>query len=132
MRNFLLVLFLALYCLFYSPNAQSQLQKIYLHPKAAGTEKQSKFIDSIRFIPLEVKEEVESTMYASVEVTTNYFMIRNYSAREILLYAKNGRFIKKISHKKLGSSFYPLYDEHTNQIVFFGNNQNYSLTSKDR
>ena len=36
--------------------AQSQLQKIYLHPKAAGNEKQSKFVDSIRFIPLEIKE----------------------------------------------------------------------------
>lgn len=132
MRHFLLVLFPALYCLFYSPTAHSQLQKIYLHPKAAGNEKQSKFIDSIRFIPLETKEGVEFTMYNSVEVTTNYFMIRNYSGKEILLYAKNGRFIKKISYRKLGGYFFPYYDERGNQVVFFGNNKNYALTPRDR
>lgn len=115
-----------------SPIAQAQLQKIYLHPKAAGSEKQSKFVDSIRFIPLEVKEGIEFTMYNSVEVTSNYFMIRDYSGKAVLLYAKNGRFIKKISYRKLGNSFYPAYDERTNQIIFFGNNNNYALTPRDR
>ena len=117
--------------LFISSFAHSQLQKIYLHPKAAGSEKQSKFVDSIRFIPLEVKAGVEFTNYNSVEVTSDYFMIRDYTNKAVLLYAKNGRFIKKISYKKLGNGFYPAYDERTNQIVFFGNNNNYALTPRD-
>jgi hypothetical protein len=119
-------------CLLVSPIAQSQLQKIYLHPKAAGGEKQSKFVDSIRFIPLEIKEGIELNEYTSVEVTKNYFLINDYIGKAILLYAKNGHFTKKIIYKKLGESFYPVYDEYSNRIVFVGNNKNYSLTSKDR
>jgi hypothetical protein len=132
MRHFLLGHTLVLLCLSYSPVAQSQLQKIYLHPKAAGNEKQSKIIDSIRFIPLEIKEGIELASYTSVEPTANYFLLRDYSARTILLYGRDGRFIKKINYRKLGESFYPSYDERKNQIVFFGNNKNYSLTPRDR
>jgi hypothetical protein len=39
--------------------AKSQLQKIYLNPKAPGIGKQSQFVDSIKFIPLEIKEGIE-------------------------------------------------------------------------
>jgi hypothetical protein len=119
-------------CLLVSPIAQSQLQKIYLHPKAAGSEKQSKFVDSIRFIPLEIKEDIELNKYNYVQVTKNYFMITDQMGKAILLYSKNGHFTKRISYKKLGENFYPTYDEYKNRIVFFGNNKNYSLTSKDR
>jgi hypothetical protein len=119
-----------------SPFAQSQsqlqLQKIYLHPKAAGSEKQSNFVDSIRFIPLEVKEGIELNTYTNVGVTKNYFLITDYLRKVILLYSKNGNFTKKISYKKFGEAFYPVYDEYSNQIVFIGNNKNYSLTSRDR
>lgn len=132
MRYLLLAHVLALYCLFISPCAQSQLQKIYLHPKAAGTEKQANFVDSIRFIPLEIKEDIEVKAFAYVQVTANYYLIRDYTSRAVILYGKDGRFIKKISYRKLGEYFYPDYDERTNQIVFFGNNKNYSLTSRDR
>jgi hypothetical protein len=132
MRNYLHDLILILCCLFIAPIAHSQLQKIYLHPKAAGSEKQSGFVDSIRFIPLEVQESVELTMYNSVEVTNHYFLISDYVGKAILLYARNGRFIKKINYKKLGEGFYPVYDEHSNQILFFGSNKNYALTPRDR
>lgn len=111
--------------------AQSQVQKIYLHPKAAGSEKQSKFVDSIRFIPLETKAGIELGTYNSVEVTANYFLIRDYPNKAILLYAKNGQFIKKISYKRIIDA-YPFYDEHSDQIVFNGNNKNYKLTARDR
>jgi len=131
MLNDLRCLILIISYLVISPIAQSQLQKIYLHPKAAGSEKQSKFIDSIQFIPLEIIDGVEFGLYNSIEVTANYFLIRDYTSKSILLYAKNGRFIKKISYKKLVDS-YPMYDEHNNQIVFSGNNKNYKLTSRDR
>jgi hypothetical protein len=115
-----------------SPFANSQLQKIYLHPKAAGSEKQSKFVDSIRIIPLEVKEGIELNKYNYVQVTKSYFLINDYVDKAVLLYSKNGRFTKRIGYKKLGENLSPAYDEYSNRIVFFGNNKNYSLTSKDR
>jgi hypothetical protein len=123
---------LGLYCLLIPTFAQSQLQKIYLHPKSAGSEKQSKFVDSIRIIPLEIKEEIELSAYNSIEVTKNYFLIKDPVGKRILLYSKNGNFIKKIDYKKLGEAFYPVYNESRDQIVFFGNNKNYTLTSRDR
>jgi hypothetical protein len=112
--------------------AHPQMQKIYLHPKTAGTGKQSQFIDSIRFIPLEIKEGIEIGTYNNIQVTEKYFLITEYLTKTILLYAKSGSFIKKISYKKLGENFFPSFSERTNQIVFFGNNKNYSLTPKDQ
>lgn len=132
MRRLLFCLVMMLFYQLISTGVYSQLQKIYVHPKAAGNEKQSKFVDSIRFIPLEIKEGIELANYSNVEVTANFLMIRNYSAKEALLYTKTGRFVKKISYKKLGEYFYPSYDERKDQLVFFGNNQNYQLTSRDR
>ncbi|WP_276481497.1 6-bladed beta-propeller [Paraflavitalea pollutisoli] len=113
-------------------STQSQVQKIYLHPKAAGSEKQSKFIDSVRFIPLEVTPDAQFTQYSNVEVTRDYFMIRNYQAKELVLYDKQGRYIKKISYKKLAGDLYPAYDLRTNQLIFFGYNSTYALTPKDQ
>jgi hypothetical protein len=46
-------------CLLVPAIVQSQVQKIYLHPKAPGIGRQSQFVDSIRFIPLEIKDGVE-------------------------------------------------------------------------
>jgi hypothetical protein len=132
MRARIVYLFLVKYCLLSSTFAQCQLQKIYLHPKAAGNEKQSKFVDSIRFIPLEIRDGIELTTYNGIEVTRNYFLIKNYADKKILLYSKNGNFSKEINYKKLGDAFYPVYDEYNNRIVFFGVNKNYTLTSKDR
>lgn len=123
---------LLLYCLLVSTAVRSQLQKLYLNPKAPGTEKQSQIVDSIRFIPLEQKEEISVSTYSYVELTENYFLIRDYVGKMILLYKKNGDFVKKIDYKKLGESFYPDYQQHANQIVFFGTNKNYDLTAKDR
>lgn len=132
MRQRFPCLCLMLCILFISPYAHSQIQKIYLSPKAAGSDKQSNFVDSLRFIPLEVKEGIELKQYTYVEVTPNYLLIRDWVDKAILLYTKDGRFVKRISFKKLGQMFYPAYDERTNQIVFFGNNSNYTLTSRDR
>lgn len=39
--------------------ARTQIQKIYLYPKATGTARQEKFVDSIQFVPLESREEVQ-------------------------------------------------------------------------
>lgn len=125
-------LILFIYLLFIASTAPAQLQKIYLHPKAPASEKQSKFIDSLRFIPLEATAGVEFSRYSNVEVTNQYFMIRNYIGKEVVLYDKAGRFIRKISYKKLGADLWPAYNQQTNQLVFFGYNKNYSLTPRDR
>src|SRR5215212_1738015 len=110
MRFFILYCIPALlYCLLISAIASSQVQKIYLHPKAVGTGKQSQFVDSIRFIPLEIKEGIQIGAFNQVTVTEKYFMITDYPGKIILLYAKNGDYIKKISYKKLGENFYPVH-----------------------
>jgi hypothetical protein len=86
----------------------------------------------MRLIPLEIKEDVELTAYSSIDVTKNYFLIKDYTGKRILIYSKNGNFIKKVNYKKLGEGVSPYYDEHQERIVFFGNNKNYTLTSRDR
>jgi hypothetical protein len=121
-----------LYCLLFSTTAHAQLQKIYLHPKAAGSEKQSQVIDSIRFIPLEVKEGIDLSRYNYVTVAANHFLIIDYPENTVLLYSKEGAFVKKINYKKLADGLSPRYEEHSNRLVFFGDNKNYSLTPKDR
>ncbi|MBZ4189839.1 6-bladed beta-propeller [Niabella beijingensis] len=108
------------------------IQKLYLNPKAAGGENQSRFIDSIKFIPLEPNTDARINLYSYVQVTDRYFIIINYSEKSFLLYTKAGNFIKKVSYKKLGENFWPDYQEQNNQIVFWGNNKNYALTQSDR
>lgn len=132
MRNYLVYPTLVLYCLLISTISKSQLQKIYLHPKAAASGKQSQFVDSIRFIPLEIKDGIELGAHNNVQITENYILIQDYMGQIVIIYSRNGSFVKKISYKKLGESFYPVYDEHANRFVFFGNNKNYALTQKDR
>jgi hypothetical protein len=131
MRSYPVYHAVILCCLFVPLIAKSQLQKIYLNPKAPGIGKQSQFVDSIKFIPLEIKEGIELGAYNNIQVTEKYFMIIDYPEKTLLLYSKNGSFIRKISYKKLGENFYPSYKAPTNQIVFFGINKNYTLTPND-
>lgn len=132
MRNFHFIIGLILLYLVTPVVAQTSLQKIFLHPKAPGTEKQSKFIDSIRFIPLEIQDGVELTNNNRVEVTKNYYWIADFMSKRIFFYSRDGKFIKNLSYKKLGEGLYPTYNEQLDQLVFFGDNKNYSLTSNDR
>jgi hypothetical protein len=131
MRNSLFYFTLLFSCLHISTIAKTQLQKIYLHPKAAGSGKQSQFVDSIRVIPLEIKGGIQVDMYSNLTITEKYFLINDYRDKAVLIYSKDGKFVKRISYKKLGDSFYPNYNEYTNQLVFFGKNKNYTLTPKD-
>lgn len=121
-----------LYSILISTTAQSQLRKIYLHPKAPGREKQSKFVDSIRFIPLEIKDGINLGAYYNIEVTEKYLLLTDYMNKRLILYSKDGHFVKNINYNKLGGNFYPAYQERDNQITFFGNNKNYELTPKDQ
>jgi hypothetical protein len=72
-------------CLLVPAIAQSQIQKIYLHPKAVGAGKQSQFVDSIRFIPLEIKDGVEIGAYNNIQITHKYFLITDYVNKNQLL-----------------------------------------------
>jgi hypothetical protein len=132
MRIYLVCTILVLYCLLISTISRSQIQKIYLHPKAAANGKLSQFVDSIRFIPLEVKEGIELGIHNRTEITEKYILIYDIFGQVVIIYSRSGTFIKKISYKKLGESFNVVYDEYANRLVFFGNNKNYSLTLKDR
>ena len=119
-------------CFLISTSINAQLQKIYLHPKAAGNAKQTQFVDSIRFIPLEAKKGIQVSTNSNVQITEDYFFLNDYSEKKIFLFSKGGAFIKEVNYKHLGTSFYPSYNQHTNQIVLFGNNKNYTLTPTDQ
>ena len=121
------------YCLLLLPIIVcSQLQRLYVNPRTPASEKQSQIVDSIRFIPLEQREGLSVSGYSFVEPTEKYFLIGDYPNKSVLLYKKNGDFVKKINYKKLGDNFYPTYQRHSNQLVFFGTNKNYALTGKDQ
>ena len=133
MRKCLLIPALAFLCsLLVALPAPAQVQKLFIHPKAAGNEKQSQFVDSIRFIPLEARQGVEFGTNNNLTITTNYFLINDYAEKKLHVYAKNGAFVKEVSYKRLGENFYPGYHENLEQVVFFANNKNYALTSKDQ
>jgi hypothetical protein len=122
---------LALIALLFFFPGYAQPRKIYLHPKSVAIEKQSKFVDSIRFIPLEMKEGFELSSNYNINIAGKYILLVDYMNKTLLMYSKEGKFVKSINYKKLGESFYPSYNQLKDQIVFFGNNKNYSLTSKD-
>lgn len=123
---------LLLCCLLITIAAHSQLPKIYLHPKTVAREKQSKFLDSIRFIPLQIAEGMELSANYFVEVADNHFLLTDYQNKILFLYLRNGDFVKKIDYKKLGGNFYPAYQQRSNEVMFFGTNKNYTLTQKDQ
>jgi hypothetical protein len=131
MRNHLLYFsLLLLSSLFSSADAVSQIPKIYLHPKATASIKQSQFVDSIHFIPLEEKNGINISTSYGVDVTEKFFLLKDYGNSRLYIYSKEGRFVKEINYKKLGN-ITPVYDEYNRQILFFGNNKNYTLTQKD-
>jgi hypothetical protein len=116
----------------FAATAHSQLRKIYLQPKTTAREKQSTFVDSIRFIPLEAKKDIELGIYTNAVITDKYLMVIDQMNKRIVFYTKAGKFVKVVVYKKLGGDFYPSYREYSNQISFFGGNKNYSITPKDR
>jgi hypothetical protein len=117
-----------LFCM--STEAQ-EVRKIYVNPQNPAIQKQSSFVDSIRFIPFESIKGV-SIESSNVKPTENYYIVTDYRSRTLYLYSKSGAFVKAVNYSSLGANLYPLYRPNTNQLVFFGDNSNYTLTSKDR
>ena len=122
---------LAACLLFLCLTARSQFQKLYLNPKAAGNAKQTDFVDSIRFFPLEQPPNISPGANMGIDITQDYFLLIDFPKKNLFLYNKAGRLVKTVSFKHLGNEFYPEYIEERNQIVFLGRNKNFSLTPKD-
>lgn len=108
------------------------IEKIYLNPKNPTIQKQSSYIDSIQFLSLASVEGIVFNEYANVRLTEKYFLITDNAAGYLYIYTKTGVFLKQINYKSEVKNLYPSYNSKTNEIVFFGNNSNYTLTSKDR
>ncbi len=120
-------------CCFWVNLIQAQpIEKIYLNPKNPTIQKQSSYIDSIQFQPLASVDGVVFNEYANVRLTEKYFLITDNVTGYLYIYTKTGAFLKQINYKSQVKNLYPNYNSKTNEIVFFGNNSNYTLTSKDR
>lgn len=129
-RSFLPVF---LMCCFFVNNIRAQqVEKIYINPKNPTIQKQTSFVDSIRFTPFESVAGISFNEYAIVRLTEKYILISDYSAGILYIYTRAGAFLKKINYKTKVSNLNPGYNTKTNEVVFFGNNSNYTLTSKDR
>lgn len=119
-------------CFFVNSLRAQQVEKIYLNPKSPVIQKQTSFVDSLQFTAFESVAGVSFNEYANVRLTHAYFLVTDYTAGFLYIYTKKGAFVKKINFKSLTNDLYPAYNAKTNEIVFFGNNNNYTLTSKDR
>ncbi len=120
-------------CCFFVNAIQAQhVEKIYINPKNPTIQKQQSFVDSIKFTPLEAAAGIGFNEYANVQLTEKYFLVTDYATGFLYIYTKTGSFIKTINFKSLTNNLYPAYIAKTNEIIFFGNNNNYTLTSKDR
>ena len=128
--------YLAVYligCFFIVNNTSAQqVEKIYINPKSPAIQKQTSFVDSLKFTPFESVAGISFDDYAIIGLTEKYILIVDYSAKILYIYTRAGIFLKKINYKSKISDLYPDYSAKTNEIVFFGNNSNYTLTSKDR
>ena len=107
------------------------IRKIYITPKNPAVQKQTTFVDSIRFILFEYREGV-SFENLLVKPTEKFYLVTDYKTKTLYLYSTNGAFVKKVDFSGIGLNAYPSYRANTNQIVFFGENPNYTLTPKDR
>jgi hypothetical protein len=120
-------------CFFWVNNIRAQqVEKIYINPKSPVIQKQISFVDSLQFTAFESIAGVSFNEYVNVRLTHKYFLVTDYTAGFLYIYTKKGAFVKKINFKSLTNNLYPSYNAKTNEVVFFGNNNNYTLTSKDR
>lgn len=115
-----------------NPIHAQPIEKIYLNPKNPTVQKQSSYIDSLVFLSMETKEGINFNEFANVRLTNDYFLVTDNAAGYLYLYSKTGAFVKQINYKSVISNIPPSYHAKSNEIVFFGNNSNYTLTSKDK
>ena len=80
--------------------AHAQPTKIYLSPKAAGGARQSIFIDSLKLYPLEDNNSPSPGQFNGIIISDKYFIVESYLDKELSIYTRAGKYIKKISYKK--------------------------------
>lgn len=121
-------------CFLHAFAATSQLQKIYLNPaRTNGVARQADFVDSIRFLILDKAESNSGVPSGNtLQLTSKYFLITNSQDKKLSLYDRSGKFLRTIDYKSLGGNYAPSYRESSDEIIFFGYNNNYTLTRKDR
>lgn len=125
----LMPLFLSL-CVsyFYTPLCIAQ-EKIYFEPKSASGGKQSDFITCNGVIVLETTAKSKFDRFSRIIPTKKFFVVCDYSAKKILVFDKNGRFIKKFGNKL---DFGRLtYNEEKDRLEIVSQNKMYRLTNKD-
>jgi hypothetical protein len=119
------------FCFFNFWSFQSAAQeKIYFEPKAALGGRQSDFINCKGIVIFETTPESKFDKYSRIIPTKNYLIVCDYSAKKILVFDKNGRFINKLKNKlDLGRLN---YNEEKDRLEVVAQNKMYQLTSKDR
>lgn len=105
-------------------------EKIYFEPKAALGGRQADFISCKGVVVFETTPESKFDRYSRIIPTKKYFIIVDYSAKKILVFDKNGRFISKIKNKlDLGRLN---YNEANDRLEVVAQNKMYRLTNKDQ
>ena len=122
--------FLFMFCTSLFLYSQSTAQeKVYFEPKAASGGKQSDFIEYKGITVFETTPESKFDRYSRIIPTSKYFVVCDYSAKRILIFDKNGRFLKKLKNKMdLGRLE---YNETEDRLEVVSPNKMYHLTPKD-
>jgi hypothetical protein len=114
--------------LFYAVKCIAQ-EKIYFEPKAAAGGRQSDFIICKNIVVFETTSESKFDRYSRIIPTKKFFVVCDYSAKKILVFDKNGRFIKKFGNKL---DFGRLtYNEENDRLEMVVQNKMFRLTNKD-
>ncbi len=104
-------------------------EKIYFEPKSASGGKQSDFVSCKEIIVFETTAQSKFDKYSRIIPTKKLFVVCDYSAKKILVFDKNGRFIKKFGNKL---DFGRLtYNEEKDRLEMVSTNKLYRLTIKD-
>jgi hypothetical protein len=104
-------------------------EKIYFEPNTAAGGKQSDFVTCKGVVVFETTAQSKFDKYSRIIPTKKFFVVYDYSTKKILVFDKNGRFIKKFSSKL---DFGRLtYNEEKDRLEMVVPNKMYRLTNKD-
>ncbi|WP_462253283.1 hypothetical protein [Ferruginibacter sp.] len=104
-------------------------EKIYFEPKFTSGGKQSDFVTCNGIVVFETTSESKFDKFSRIIATKKFFVVCDYSAKKILVFNKNGRFIKKFGNKL---DFGRLtYNEEKDGLEMVSQNKTYRLTNKD-
>lgn len=108
----------------------AQGQKLYFNPKTAKGENQSKFIDGVKFIPLESVKGARFDTYTQLIVSARFFILFDWTDKRLAFFTQEGKYISTLEIKKYNVSNVR-YDDVHDCLKIYGTNKNYTLTQKD-